>query len=67
MAWAEVSAQLPAILANAPPELLAAPHDKPTFDGNTAGFVAFLAYHEAYHVGQVAYLRKWLGHGQLVG
>jgi uncharacterized damage-inducible protein DinB len=27
--------------------------------------IAFLAQHEAYHVGQMAYLRKALGHGRL--
>jgi len=33
----------------------------------TCLFVAFLAFHETYHVGQVSYLRKWLGYGQSVG
>jgi hypothetical protein len=50
-----------------PAEVLAKPHDKPTFDGKVGGFIAFLAFHEAYHAGQVSYLRKWLGHGQLTG
>ena len=26
-----------------------------------------IADHETYHVGQVAYLREWLGYGQSVG
>jgi hypothetical protein len=29
--------------------------------------VGFLAFHEAYHVGQAAYLRRWLGHDGPVG
>ncbi|HEY0795348.1 MAG TPA: DinB family protein [Acidisarcina sp.] len=29
--------------------------------------IAFLGLHESYHVGQMAYVRKALGHGQLVG
>jgi uncharacterized damage-inducible protein DinB len=66
-AWADVSAELPKFLAAASPELLDKPHDKPTFDGKMGGFIAFLAFHETYHVGQVGYLRKWLGHSQLVG
>ena len=66
-AWAHVSAELPKFLAAASPELLDKPHDKPTFDGKMGGFIAFLAFHETYHVGQVGYLRKWLGHSQLVG
>ena len=27
----------------------------------------FLAFHEAYHVGQAAYLRCWMGHDQIIG
>jgi hypothetical protein len=27
---------------------------------------AFFAYHEAYHIGQMAYVRKWLGYPGLV-
>ncbi len=66
-AWIDVSGELPKSLAAATPELLAQPHDKPTYDGTLGGFVAFLAFHETYHVGQVGYLRKWFGHGQLAG
>jgi hypothetical protein len=29
--------------------------------------VAFLAFHEAYHMGQLGYVRKWLGHSALAG
>jgi uncharacterized damage-inducible protein DinB len=66
-AWIEVSDKLSASLASVPADLLAKPHDKPTFDGKVGGYVAFLAFHETYHVGQVSYLRKWLGYGQIVG
>ena len=31
------------------------------------GAVAFLTFHDGYHTGQIAYVRKWLGKGQLVG
>jgi len=31
-------------------------------DGTTGGVINFLAFHETYHVGQLAYLRCWLGH-----
>jgi len=65
--WADISDQLSACLASVSAEVLDKPHDKPTFDGKVGGFVAFLAFHETYHVGQVSYIRKWLGHGQLVG
>jgi uncharacterized damage-inducible protein DinB len=68
-AWDDVSAQLFASLAGAPAEILAKPAPKgpPSFDGKVSGLVAFLAFHETYHVGQVCYLRKWLGYGQSVG
>jgi uncharacterized damage-inducible protein DinB len=66
-AWTDVSERLAKCLAQVPAEVLEKPHDKPTFDGKVGGFVAFLAFHESYHVGQVSYLRKWLGHGQVVG
>ncbi len=67
--WNDVSNQLSAALASVPADVLAmaAPNGKPSFDGKVGGLVAFLAFHEIYHVGQVAYLRKWLGYGQTVG
>ncbi len=65
--WSDSCQELAACLSKASPELLAKPHDQPTFDGKVAGYIAFLAFHETYHVGQISYLRKWLGHGQLSG
>ena len=44
-----------------------APRRFPVPDKTVRGAINFLAYHEAYHVGQLAYLRKWLGHDSLVG
>ena len=29
--------------------------------------ISFLVWHESYHIGQMGYLRKWLGHEGLVG
>jgi len=67
-AWDQVSTDLATALSNAPPEVLSqeAPRG-PTLDGKLSGSVAFLAFHDAYHSGQVSYLRKWLGYGQTVG
>src|SRR5581483_11916090 len=64
-AWDEVSAKLSTSLANATEEDLAkpAPEGVPTMDGKVGGFVAFLCLHETFHVGQLAYLKKFLGHG----
>ena len=43
------------------------PRNFPVPDKTIRGAISFMAYHEAYHVGQMAYLRKWLGRGSLVG
>jgi len=43
------------------------PINFPVADKTIRGGISFLAYHEACHIGQLAYLRKWLGKGQLVG
>jgi hypothetical protein len=68
-AWIDLSDQLSATLAGAPADVLAmaAPNGKSSFNGKVGGLVAFLAFHETYHVGQLSYLRKWLGYGQTVG
>ena len=68
-AWDEVSTKLLASFTEATTDLLAkpAPKGSPSFDGKISGLVAFLGFHETYHVGQVSYLRKWLGYGQSVG
>jgi uncharacterized damage-inducible protein DinB len=66
--WDEVSGKLASSLANASPESLAEPVSNGiTLDGKISGRIAFLSLHETYHVGQMAYLRKWLGFGQAVG
>jgi uncharacterized damage-inducible protein DinB len=44
-----------------------APFPIPTGDNTKRGAIVFLNYHETYHIGQMAYLRKWLGYSQLVG
>jgi uncharacterized damage-inducible protein DinB len=67
--WDDVSAKLMASLAETNANVLGQPAPKgpPSFDGKISGLVSFLAFHETYHVGQVSYLRKWLGYGQSVG
>jgi hypothetical protein len=68
-AWLDISAHLTAVLDAAPAETLAAQvgEKSPSYDGTVGGMVTFLAFHETYHVGQVAYLRCWLGHDGVVG
>lgn len=43
------------------------PVDFPFKNKSTLGGIAFLFYHETYHIGQMGLLRKWLGHESLVG
>lgn len=68
-AWQQVSDQLKTALRESPAELLAEPSAEglPSFDKKVGGTVAFLGFHDAYHTGQVSFLRKWLGYGQTVG
>jgi uncharacterized damage-inducible protein DinB len=68
-AWAEVSGKLAGALSTATPEALAAPAPPgpPTLDGKIGGLIAFLALHETYHIGQVAFLARWMGQPQLNG
>ena len=68
-AWSQVSDKLSTALRQSSADVLAkeAPAGPPSFDGKTSGTVAFFAFHDTYHVGQVSYLKKWLGYGQSVG
>jgi uncharacterized damage-inducible protein DinB len=68
-AWTEVSEKLSTALADASPEALGRPpvHAAPSLDGTVAGTVGFLCLHETYHLGQMGYVRKLLGHGPTVG
>ncbi len=34
---------------------------------STDGTLFLFSFHEAYHVGQLGYLRRWLGHSPLLG
>jgi uncharacterized damage-inducible protein DinB len=68
-AWREVSEKLNAALPTASPDMLSAkvPEGRPSLDGTVGGSLALLCFHETFHVGQMSYLRKWLGYGQAVG
>ena len=67
--WAEVSGDLAARFAtlnaaelNAPPPARIA-----STDGTMVGAIALFTFHEAYHVGQLGYLRRFLGYQSLMG
>jgi uncharacterized damage-inducible protein DinB len=68
-AWREVSEKLNAALPKASTDKLSTPvaEGRPSLDGTLGGTIALLCFHGAFHVGQMSYLRKWLGYGQAVG
>jgi uncharacterized damage-inducible protein DinB len=68
-AWRESSTVLDSALENVADEYLAQPsvQGPPSTDGNQSGVVNFLAIHETYHLGQISYLRGWLGHKGFMG
>jgi hypothetical protein len=66
--WSKTSEQLRAALRESSDVLeRPAPEGPPSFDKKVSGTVAFYAFHDAYHAGQLSFLRKWLGYGQTVG
>jgi len=68
-AWREVSGLLAGALESISEEFLSQPvtNGPPSPDGKISGVVSFLATHETYHVGQISYVRGWLGHKGLMG
>jgi uncharacterized damage-inducible protein DinB len=67
--WRDSAVALDAALGDLTPEALAAPAPPgpPSPDGKVSGFIGVLAWHETYHLGQIAYLRSWLGHPAIFG
>ena len=61
--WQEASEKVGSKLLAIPQEVLdsKAPVDVPFSDKTMKGFVGFLMHHEAYHIGQMGLLRKYLG------
>jgi uncharacterized damage-inducible protein DinB len=68
-AWTDISEKLRAALREPAEDVLTkpAPQGPPSFDKKLSGTVAFFAFHDTYHTGQLSYVRKWLGYGQTIG
>jgi uncharacterized damage-inducible protein DinB len=68
-AWRELTAAFNAGLEAVTEETLSKPGPErpPSADGKVSGVVYFFARHETYHIGQLAYLRCWLGHEGVAG
>jgi len=62
--WAAVSAHLQQVLGELTAEELTVTgvHRFPLNDSSRLGLVAFLAQHDSYHLGQIAFLRRQVGH-----
>ena len=65
--WRELSDELMERLERIAPSELAgdAPPRIASPDGTLRGAIALFAFHEGYHVGQLGFLRKWLGGSSL--
>ena len=66
--WRELAEEIQRLLRGLAPERL---EDRvririPSDDGTLRGALALITFHEAYHVGQMGYVRKWLGLSPLV-
>ena len=66
-AWDTIAASLQARLAELPEDDLLATSEAPSLDGTLLGAVSLLAFHDAYHVGQLGMLRAHAGLPRLVG
>ena len=67
--WNDISKRLTRAFDEVTESQLATPIER-TFPGvsqTVHGAVSFLHFHESYHVGQLAYVRRLLKHSQLVG
>jgi hypothetical protein len=66
--FTETHGAMRAAFASLTPERLAAPTPVSLAGAKTiADLLAFFAFHEAYHLGQVGFIRKHLGHSSLAG
>ncbi len=66
--FAETHEAMRAAFGSLTPERLASPTPVSFAGAQTvADLLAFFAFHEAYHIGQVGFIRKNLGHSSLAG
>ena len=68
-AWHEMATLLAEVLKTTAPGDLERPSPEgvPTFNGFVSGALSASVFHESYHVGQLGYLTRWLGHPPLLG
>lgn len=63
-AWDSISLKMPELLENASEDQLTAKpsFEPPAMENSIRGLLSFLAFHESYHIGQISYVRRLLGH-----
>ena len=68
-AWKATHNRMREAFAALTPERLAGPPSRHVFQGvkTLADEIAGFAFHESYHVGQIGYIRKQLGHSSIAG
>lgn len=68
-AWSDTSSRVETRLGQLTDQELDAPSPRkfPVKDQTVRAGLAFLFWHESYHIGQLGFLRKWLGYDSLVG
>jgi len=68
-AWSDISSRLEARLGQLTDRELNAPNPRkfPITDKTVRAALVFLLWHESYHIGQIGFLKKWLGYDSLVG
>ena len=68
-AWKGTHAAMRDAFANVTADRLAAPVSRRPVPGveSLADLIAFCGFHESYHVGQVGFIRKQLGHSSIAG
>jgi uncharacterized damage-inducible protein DinB len=68
-AWSASSGRMRQVFERLTPDKLAELPKKEGLPGVTdvASFITFMAFHESYHVGQLGYARRLLGHSGVAG
>jgi hypothetical protein len=65
--WDAIAARLKERMPELTADEIAAKVQVPSFDGTVRGTIQLISFHDAYHIGQLAYLRRKPGLDRLVG
>ena len=65
--WDAIAGRLRDRMPELTAEEIGAPVKAPSFDGTVRGTIQLISFHDAYHIGQLGYLRRQSGLERLVG